>query len=570
MTKQQIYYTNIQLQYIINKIINACRIQNYDVVVRSFTTLTGNLMPALEAVFSDIAYYNQEIEIVNPNQISNALQDMLLAQENKDYVLLADLLELRLLPFLQSLQEVIRSYDGLGTDLNVWTNNLAALEKRDISLWKQIQSYHEAYEKETAAGTWQGRHHLEATNSGAFTMAGQDEKGSYYYHSNVNPETEAAAFADYYYDEESDSYVIWGLGLGYHIKEMFRLDDGIRIQVFENDLDVIYHCLMAVDLSKLIANKRFSLIYDPDFKKIIPALDNITENLIIHSPSLRHIRDTRIREQMEMFFIRDSGKRNAAILFGSNSRENFKHYDGYIDELKPEFEGKDVIIVAAGPSLDKNVELLKNKKPGIIILAVETVFRKLLKLGIDVDYMIVTDANSRIYSHLAGLEEEQIPMLYLATAYKGYSMNYCGKKYLICQNGYDRAQELAKQKGWHLYETGGSVSTTALDVCIYLGCKSIAFIGLDLAYTDNLAHATDTSRRAVSETEEMKQVPAIGGGTVPVSRLFTIYNRWIASRVKKADVTMPVIDATEGGAIVPGLTVMALKEYMEKIAGKSE
>lgn len=570
MTKQQIYYTNIQLQYIINKIINACRVQNYDVVVRSFTTLTGNLMPVLEAVFSDISYYNQEIEIVNPNQISNALQDMLLAQENKDYVLLADLLELRLLPFLQSLQEVIRSYDGLGTDLNVWTNNLAALEKRDISLWKQIQSYHEAYEKETAAGTWQGRHHLEATNSGAFTMAGQDEKGSYYYHSNVNPETEAAVFADYYYDEESDSYVIWGLGLGYHIKEMFRLDDGIRIQVFENDLDVIYHCLMAVDLSKLIANKRFSLIYDPDFKKIISALDNITENLIIHSPSLRHIRDTRIREQMEMFFIRDSGKRNAAIQFGSNSRENFKHYDGYIDELKPEFEGKDVIIVAAGPSLDKNVELLKNKKPGIIILAVETVFRKLLKLGIDVNYMIVTDANSRIYSHLAGLEEEQIPMLYLATAYKGYSMNYCGKKYLICQNGYDRAQELAKQKGWHLYETGGSVSTTALDVCIYLGCKSIAFIGLDLAYTDNLAHATDTSRRAVSETEEMKQVPAIGGGTVPVSRLFTIYNRWISSRVKKADVTMPVIDATEGGAIVPGLTVMALKEYMEKIAGKSE
>lgn len=570
MTKQQIYYTNIQLQYIINKIINACRIQNYDVVVRSFTTLTGNLMPVLEAVFSDIAYYNQEIDIVNPNEISNALQDMLLAQENKDYVLLADLLELRLLPFLQSLQEVIRSYDGLGTDLNIWINNLSALEKRDINLWKQIQSYHEGYEKETAAGTWQGRHHLEATNSGAFTMAGQDENGSYYYHSNVNPETEAAAFADYYYDKESDSYVIWGLGLGYHIKEMFRLDDGIRIQVFENDLDVIYHCLMAVDLFNLIANKRFSLIYDPDFKKIIPVLDNITENLIIHSPSLRHIRNTKIREQMEMFFIRDSGKRNSAILFGNNSRENFKHYDGYIDELKPEFEGKDVIIVAAGPSLDKNVELLRNKKPGIIILAVETVFRKLLKLGIDVDYMIVTDANSRIYSHLAGLEEEQIPMLYLATAYKGYSVNYCGKKYLICQNGYDRAQELAKQKGWHLYETGGSVSTTALDVCVYLGCKSIAFIGLDLAYTDNLAHATDTSRRVVSETEEMKQVPAIGGGTVPVSRLFSIYNRWIASRVKKADVTMPVIDATEGGAIVPGLTVMVLKEYMEKIAGKSK
>ena len=567
MEKQQIFKTNIQLQYIINKIITACRIQNYDYVVRNFTNLTGSLMPVLEAVFSDISYYNQEVEIVNPNQISSALQDMLMAQENKDYVLLADLLELRLLPFLQSLQEVIRSYDGLRTDLDIWINNLAALKKRDINLWKRIQAYHERYEAETKAGTWQGHHHLEATNSGAFTMAGQDESGLYYYHSNVNPETEAVTFANYYYDKACDSYVIWGLGLGYHIKEMFRLDDGIRIQVFENDLDVIYHCLMAVDCSGLMANSRFSLLYDPDFKKIISALDDITENFIIHNPSMRHIEDARIREQMELFFIRDSGKRNVAVLFENNSRENFKQYDGYVDELKTEFEGKDAIIVAAGPSLDKNVELLRNKKPNTIILAVETVFRKLLNLGIDVDYMIVTDANSRIYSHIAGLEERQIPMLYLATAYKGYSVNYQGKKYLICQNGYDKAEELAHRNGWHLYETGGSVSTTALDVCIYLDCKSIAFVGLDLAYTNNLAHATETARRDVLETEEMKQAPAIGGGTVPVSRLFIIYNRWIADRVKRTDVTMPVIDATEGGAIVPGLAIMSLREYLEKTTG---
>ena len=40
--------------------------------------------------------------------------------------------------------------------------------------------------------------------------------------------------------------------------------------------------------------------------------------------------------------------------------------------------------------------------------------------------------------------------------------------------------------------------------------------------------------------------------------------------MKKADVIMPVIDATEGGAIVPGLTVMTLKEYMEGIEDKTE
>lgn len=562
MTRQQIYNTNIQLQSMTEKIVHACHIQNYDYVVRNFTTVTENLMLVLEAVFADISFYNQETELVNPEEISLALQDILAAQDSQDYVLMADLLELRLLSFLQSLQEAIRTYDGLGTSPEVWERNMEALKKRDDKLWKQVMEYHERYERENAAGTWQGIHHLEDTNSGAFTMAGQDEKGIYYYHSNVSPMKEAADFAGYYYDRSCDSYILWGLGLGYHVKELFSLDDGISLQVFESDMDVIYHCLMATEMDMLFALPGFSLIYDPDFSKMIATLDETTKSFIIHNPSLRHIPDAGIREQMEMFFIRDSGKRNAAVLFEANSRENFRNFDGYVDELKSQFQGKDVIIVAAGPSLDKNVEQLKNKKPGTIIMAVETVFRKLLSLGIDVDYMIVTDANSRIYGHMTGLENQTVPMLYLATAYKGFAKNYQGKKYLICQKGYDKAEELAHKQGWNLYDTGGSVSTTALDVCIRLGCGRIAFIGLDLAYTGNLAHATGTARREAEETELMKQVPAVGGGSVPVSRLFMMYNRWIVERVKQSDVTMPVVDATEGGAVIPGLEVMTLGEYL--------
>ena len=187
-----------------------------------------------------------------------------------------------------------------------------------------------------------------------------------------------------------------------------------------------------------------------------------------------------------------------------------------------------------------------------------------MALGIDVDYMIVTDANERIKWHLHGLEEQKIPMLYLATACQYYSSHYAGRKYLICQDGYAPAEKLAKEHGWQLYQTGGSVSTTALDVCIRLGCVSIALIGLDLAYTDNKAHADGTSRTDVDGTEEMQQVPAIGGGTVAASRLFQMYNRWIAKRVAEPDVTMPVYDATEGGAIVPGLSVTTLQEVIMK------
>ena len=565
MTKQNIYQNSTRIQYLVHRIVASCRVQNYDVVVRTFTAMTELLMPLLDAVFSDITYYNQEMDVVNPEGVSASLQDILMAQENRDYVLLGDLLELQLVPFLQSLQEVVRAYDGVGVDPVIWESNMKVLKEKDGVLWKQLIAYHEEYEKKNSEGTWEGLHHLESTNSGAFTMAGLDAQGMYYYHSNVNPEKEAVDFANYYYDICSDRYVIWGLGLGYHVRELYRLDTGISMQVFESDMDVIYHCLMAVDLSGVMTNGRLELVYDPDFTKIISALENITENFAIHYPSLRHITNEKIREQMEMFFIRDSGKRNTAILFENNSRENFKNYDGYVDELRAEFEGKDVVIVAAGPSLDKNVELLKNKKSNMLILSVGTAFRKLVQMGIEIDYMIATDANPRTYGHIRGFEEQHVPMLYLSTTYKGYAMNYKGKKYLICQNGYDRAEELAQKNGWNLYDTGGSVSTTALDVCILLGAKSIAFIGLDLAYTDNMAHASGTSSRVGVGMEDMQQVPAVGGGTVAASKLFMIYKRWIENRIEKADVTMPVYDATEGGAVVKGLRITTLEEYMGQI-----
>lgn len=483
--------------------------------------------------------------------------------------MLADLLELQMVPFLQSLQEAIRAYDVESVCPSVWEHNMQVLKNRNEKLWQQMIIYHEQYEKSNAEGTWKGKHHLEDTNCGAFTMAGLDEQGVYYYHSNVNPMKEATDFARHYYQPGCEEYVIWGLGLGYHVQEMRKLDDGIKLTIYESDMDVIYHCLNAVDLSADLESPDVNLVYDKDFTKIIDTLGHITENLILHYPSLRHIENSKIREEMEMFFIRDSGKRNVAVLFENNCRENFRNYDAYVDVLKPAFEGKDVVIVAAGPSLDKNVQLLKNKKPNMVILAVETVFRKLIRLGIDIDYMIVTDANERIYSHLAGLESQNIPMLYLATACKKFAMNYQGKKYLICQRGYDRAEAIAQKNNWNLYETGGSVSTTALDVCISLGARSVAFVGLDLAYTGNKAHATDTATRNAVGLEDMQQVPSVDGGMVPSSRLFMIYNRWMEQRVKQTDAIMPIYDATEGGAVVPGLRITTLEEYLNQISQRA-
>ena len=142
-------------------------------------------------------------------------------------------------------------------------------------------------------------------------------------------------------------------------------------------------------------------------------------------------------------------------------------------------------IVAAGPSLDLNFKRLKEVKNKGIILATGTVFRKLISADIIPDYLIVTDANARVYKQIAGYEDYDIPMLFLSTAYYGFASNYKGKKYIICQKDYRKAEELASQLDLHCFLTGGSVSTTALDIGITFKCRRIIFLGLDLAYTNN-------------------------------------------------------------------------------------
>lgn len=131
------------------------------------------------------------------------------------------------------------------------------------------------------------------------------------------------------------------------------------------------------------------------------------------------------------------------------------------------------------------------------------------------------------------------------------------------------SEDAARVKRCNTYETGGSVSTTALDVCLRLGCKSVAYIGLDLAYTESRRHEAGTTGVESIDTTDMKLVDGyelvdadnMKPMQVASSHLFDMYRQWIEKRVSKASV--PVFDATEGGSIIKGLEIVTLKDYLQ-------
>lgn len=549
---------NIKIIDKIEYIIHNLRNQNFDLSLRTVTIVINELSVLIDLLIAEANYFNEESMVID-NNVVIIVENLLNAQENKDYVLLADLYELQLKPLLLKIQQIIVKKQGWQLDDHLYLSNMDRISDQ-ISIDLKYKSIEEMLVNIDSGYV------IEYTSSGQMTLAIENENKKFYFHSNHLVSNEALNLANYWYNRDKNNYIIYGLGLGYHIKALSNIDKNISIEVFESDINIIHLACAFSDIGDLFTEKNIKLNYDPSFKNLISKVSLIKDEdeFLIHYPSLRNIKNTSVKQYMENYFIQHSSIHNQLSLLYGNFRNNIKNYDSTIDDLKKEFIGRDIYIVAAGPSLDKNFLLLKKLGNKGIILATGTVFRKLLNEGIRPDYVIVTDANERVYGQIKGLENEYIPMLYLSTAYKGFASNYKGKKYIILQHDFNKSEEYAKRYNLELIKTGGSVSTTALDIGISLGCNRIIFLGLDLAYTDNYVHALGTSRRELASTEDLRQVKDIHGNLIYTSKSLDMYRSWIENRINEVE-NIIFLNATEGGADIKGMKNIKLSEIIKDI-----
>lgn len=87
-------------------------------------------------------------------------------------------------------------------------------------------------------------------------------------------------------------------------------------------------------------------------------------------------------------------------------------------------------------------------------------------------------------------------------------------------------------------------------------------MGLDLAYTGNQDHATDTAYQRTGKEGNLS-VTDIHGNQVSTAKNLDLYRRWIEKRISRKDAAgIEFIDATEGGARIEGTKLRKLKEVL--------
>ena len=516
------YEKNIITMNTVKEMIACFRQQNYNRAERMFPDWSRNFSQTIEVLFTNKAYFNQSDVIVEEQSIMATMKGILQAQEQNDYILLTDLLELQLLPFLYSIQDVIRQNEETMVREDYLEINLTALYEN----------------KETI---------------------------------NNDPVEEGMLLAREYYHEKQEYYIVYGLGLAYHIEALSKLCDGTaRVDVFESDLQVIHAAFTCRNLTTSM-QRGIYIYYDPDLTEMKQALqkqsiNSFTAGLMIHAPSICGIHNAELQKSMRELFVQESSIRNQSPDMYRNFRSNARTCKLYVDILEKEIKGKTVFLIAAGPSLDKNIALLKQKPENAVIMAVGTAYRKLMQQQmIRPDYVVFLDAAARMYVQATGFENETIPYLMASTACRRIASDYHGPKYLICQEGYTEAEQYAKERDYQIYQSGGSVATIAMDVALQLGAARIVCLGLDLAYTGDKMHATYAGKYDMIKTDGLLQVRDWDGNMVQTSVALDMYRKWIEQRVTRANKELPdveLINATEGGAYIQGMKHMKLSDLL--------
>ncbi len=535
MNTTDLYRTITSLINELREMVLCFRMQNHNRGERIFSGFTQRYGEVLTELFSR----GELAGSMDSERILSELKNLMQAMEQKDYVLMADLMQLQTVPFLEAVLNALRAQGDA--------------QAQFLLSGTQIEENGKTYR-------------LEPTGSGDLTLCIADGDGSYYLHSNECPAQEASLFSLQYLDDEAPGYVLYGLGLGYHVLALCKAVHGLtNIRVFESDPAVISLARQVLDFGAY-EGRNLQIITDPLLEKFAQAASEPGMVVAIHYPSIRNVGDGSIRERLRQLFVQDSSIRNQIGEMKANFRENLKYCPRLADEVADRFKGRDVILVAAGPSLDKNAELVKelhedpDDRP--LVICVGTAFRKLIGMGIRPDFVGFLDSSERIRRQIAGAELQTVPALIAATATMQISRDYAGEKYLLCQRGFERAETYAKERGGRTFETGGSVATILMDAARQFGAKRIITVGLDLAYTGMQVHANGAGNSSVlSDTEGLVKVTAQDGSDLYTTAAMQMYIEWFERYVSAhAGEGTAFIDATEGGALIRGMKIMTLRE----------
>jgi hypothetical protein len=261
---------------------------------------------------------------------------------------------------------------------------------------------------------------------------------------------------------------------------------------------------------------------------------------------------------------------SSSHLFLANALVNsvFANPLNSLTEYKDLYKNKPVLIVATGPSLNKQLPLLEKYKDLFVIIAADPAVPILKKHGVVPQFVVSIDPQKRPYWKHNELDPATTFVIEVGCCPDvAWSSNH---KYLVtsCHKDVFRLlTDLGAAPSYLL--TGGSVTTTAFSLAQHMGANPIILIGQDLAWTDGKDHADGYVSQYSREQLQARhakgfEIEGYDGKPVRTERQLLYYKTWFEQRIA----LMPdrlIVNATEGGARIEGAAHVPFESVCQEI-----
>ncbi len=395
-----------------------------------------------------------------------------------------------------------------------------------------------------------------------------------------SPVNEAQEWSSQFFlNNIKQTITMFGMGNGCFLsalKKACRSD--AQFVVYEPEIEVFDYLMNNVNMEVLLGDAKIYFIvrdlnedhfYDAIFNSLM--WNNMSYLIVTEHPQYRNIYPQdhahfciKVREGLENARI----NRNTTAYFGQEHLKNmiatipYLRRAQFFEQYRGKFEGAPAIIVSAGPSLDINVELLREAKGKAVIIAVDTAMKRLTELGIYPDFMINVDPIKPI-SYLGGEKAKDIPLFCCDTSNREILRMHEAQKILFDVTPFIERLKPDRYSEHYAFGTGGSVANSAFSLCHQLKFSTIILIGQDLAYKDGASHA---GKEVLGEAQggiHHVEVEDIFGNMVASRDEWKRFLVWFENAIAKVSGEIEVIDATEGGAKIGGTKIMTLREAID-------
>ncbi len=369
--------------------------------------------------------------------------------------------------------------------------NLLALASSDPDLARRL----------TKAITSRGRYKNLRSRSGETVPALVDSSGAAHpLHSLMDPHREGKRLVE---TIRGGGFIVFlGLGGAFAVEAALERPDVTGIAIIEYDIDACAELLASKEYINIFGDPRVRLLVDPDEKALRDFILRTYQPALFGGISVLPLR-TRV-EWAEDTFSRATDTIRSAIdaisddysvqvYFGkrwfSNTIRNVQVADRIQEPLPPV---RNIAITAAGPSLDDQIGLIKEKRSSHYLLATDTSLPALLAQDLQPDGVISIDCQHISYYHfMRGIPPGTTLFLDLASPPLVASQ---APNPRFFSGGHPLTMYVSQH--WRPFPqidtSGGNVTYAAVVLADLLGAEKIELYGADFSYPQGASYARET------------------------------------------------------------------------------